>query len=251
MDSASKKIKPQRRGPIYSDKTWVQNIIFSCLLFFVIFQTYFIFYHSSYFTVEVIRVKGNKEIRDQEIIYQSRLSPGQKMIELDFKEIAKNVEQNPIIKSASILQSGAKEVQISVVEYEPVEYILSGGDAFGLSADGVLIPKKLDVSCRVEILLSPLEKQLFRMKKDRLEIAREWLGELKQSRFFNYDQIIIQDLYQIWLYYDGFKILLGDIKNFVKHKEMLSTYVFSFDPDTLKPEYIDVRFDNMVVKLNQ
>ncbi|MCO4782498.1 MAG: FtsQ-type POTRA domain-containing protein [Candidatus Cloacimonetes bacterium] len=250
MDNTSKVKRAQRRGPIYTDKTWVQNIIFACLLFFVVFQTYFIFYHSSYFTVEVIRVKGNKEIRDQEIIYQSRLSPGQKMIELDFEEIAANVEKNPIIKSASILQSGAKEIQISVVEFEPVEYFLSGGDAFGLSLDGVLIPKKLDVSCRVEISLSPLEKQLLKMKKDRLSISREWLNELKKSRFFNYDRILIQDLYHIWLYYDGFKILLGDIEYFVKHKEMLSTYVFSYDPEAEKPEYIDVRFENMVVKLN-
>ena len=243
--------KTQRRFPIYTDKTWVQNAIFCCLLAFCIFQTYYIFYHSSYFTVEVIRVKGNKEIRDQDIIQQSGVNPGQRMIDLDFKAIESNIEKNPVIKKASLLQSGAKEIQISIEEHEAVEYFLSGSNAYGLSLRGVLIPKKLDVSCRIEVALTGLEKQMFKMKKDRLKIIRKWLKELKASRFFNYDQIIFQDLYHIWIYYDGFKILVGDIKYFTKHKEMLAQFVFSYDEEQVKPEYIDIRFDNMVVKFNR
>lgn len=92
------------------------------------------------FTVEEVRIKGNRRIVGREIVKRSGLREGQSSIFFFEKEVEDEILKNPWIKKVSVQKDFPKKVTINVEEEEVYCIVLSdGGKPLYMSRSGRIL----------------------------------------------------------------------------------------------------------------
>lgn len=92
------------------------------------------------FTVEEVRIKGNRRIVGREILKRSGLREGQSSIFFFEKEVEDEILKNPWIKKVSVQKDFPKKVTINVEEEEVYCIVLSdGGKPLYMSRSGRIL----------------------------------------------------------------------------------------------------------------
>lgn len=92
------------------------------------------------FTVEEVRIKGNRRIVGREILKRSGLREGQSSIFFFEKEVEDEILKNPWIKKVSVRKDFPKKVTINVEEEEVYCIVLSdGGKPLYMSRSGRIL----------------------------------------------------------------------------------------------------------------
>ncbi|MBI4536359.1 MAG: FtsQ-type POTRA domain-containing protein [candidate division NC10 bacterium] len=91
-----------------------------------------------YFRVTEVRVEGNLQVPETDIVASLGLDYDSNILELDLPDLSRRVLQNPWIREASVRRQLPLSLTIRVVERVP-EAVFIAGRRYLLSADGVIL----------------------------------------------------------------------------------------------------------------
>ena len=94
------------------------KLITGLLIGLCFLETYVLVFHSSFFSLEEIVVRGNRSLSAGEVVELSQIDTGARMFQLSFSSIKMQLESDPRIKSAELVQLAPRRLQIQVVEEE-------------------------------------------------------------------------------------------------------------------------------------
>lgn len=219
---------------------------------------------SYYFQIKepVIILENNGLIKKEEIfnIFKefcitnySSLHPN--IFKLNFTELKNALLQNPKIEEVMIQRRMPQDILIKVKSRQPVAKILINSSVFGV--DKNLVAFKMGKNHNLPIISGlgtlktgkPLQDN--RLKEALLIISK--IKEYEIRLFSDIERIDVSNPYDILMITKtgGTKIHLGsqlEPKRLVERLKELETILDYFQKKAQIPEYIDLRFDNIIVK---
>lgn len=236
---------------LFDDPRYVAGVIILALGAFCVFQAWYLLFHSSYFTLQDVVLKGSKNIELNKVLEIGELVKGQRTFGMDFREISSKIEQNPRIKSASILQISPNSLQITIQERPEWIQIWGQSSILGLSVEGFFFPiEKPDVHPRVRLKIEDQEWKGSRLELDKLELLTRWQSILEASSLSNYDLLSLEDLSSVFITVNGTPIYIEDYERFAEHEGKIHLMLKEVLQTGKTIEYIDARFEDMVVKIS-
>jgi hypothetical protein len=229
---------------------YLAGFVISVLAGFCVFQAWYILFHSSYFTVDKVVVRGAKAVNEAEVIRLSGIRKGSRSLQLDFEQVRTQIRKHPRVREARLLQLSPREIQIRIEEWTPELTVGCRSRILGMTWTGEIFPLKPDtaVSPRVRLGLSKKETLEHILAPEKQLLLRNWIKVLEASSLKDYDYLSIENLSRVYLLYQGVKILVDDLERFKLHEQKIPVLLHSIIKDGKIPEYIDMRFEDMVVK---
>ena len=229
--------------------TWTRFFLV-LLLGFCAAQTWYIFYRSSWFALQEIEIQGNNLLSEKRVLEVSGLVPGIRIFELDFEALRlQMLEQEPLLQSVRILQLSPNRLQIRLEERRAVFWLKNGEEYLAVAADGVFLPLTADFQTpRVLIRLTEMERVQRVLSPRLLNMIRHWTGLLEHSSVSDYRYLSFEDREQIKLVFQDVDILIEETDSFHKHQYKILPFLKKVKMEGKQLRYIDIRFDNMVVK---
>jgi cell division protein FtsQ len=218
---------------------------------FCLFQTWHLFYNSSYFVLEKIHVKGAASLDDERIIDMSGLTQGMRTFEIELDAVEQNLVSHPWIKTARLTQVSPTDLQIDLTESSPEFFVRSGLNIYGITKDGELLDASWIKGLEPKILagMEQIEVQRGRIFRGRFETIQQWKELLDHSELSDYSKIEFESYGKIVVFYGDTLIFVEDIDTFKKHEQKVLSFLKEMEIEKKKILYIDVRFEDMVVKL--
>lgn len=235
---------------LFDDPRYVAGVIIMALGAFCIFQAWYILFHSSYFTLQDVVLKGAKNIELAKIMQIGEFAKGQRTFGMDFKAITNKLEEYPRIKAASILQISPNSLQITIEERQQWLQVWGQSSVLALSSEGYFFPvEQPDLKPKVRIKIEDQEWKGSRLELDKLDLLVRWQSILDESSLSNYDLLSLEDLSSIFITVNGIPIYLEDYKRFAEHEPKIHLLLKDVVQTGKTIEYIDARFEDMVVKI--
>lgn len=219
-----------------------------------LYQSWYIFYRSGYFRLKKINLSGNSVLQTEDILQLCGLSHNILVFHIDYQNVSEKIRQgNPWIKDVQIIQSAPDEIHIQLTERVALFYLQSDTDLFGLSDDGFLLPVPKELEANIpKVLQVQLEKEELKNRKilpEKRKKIEEWLQILANSSFNNYDSLFLPNIGHLKLELAQTKIFLEKPDFFRKHEKKMLSFIQKMRIENRKIDYIDARFDSLVVRL--
>ncbi|MBW7875488.1 MAG: FtsQ-type POTRA domain-containing protein [Candidatus Cloacimonetes bacterium] len=229
--------------------SWVRFFLV-LLLVFCLAQTWYIFYRSSWFALQEIEILGNRLLSEKRVLEVSGLVPGIRIFELDFDALrTRMLESEPLLQSVRILQLSPNRLQIRLEERRAVFWLKNDEEYLAVAADGVFLPLTADFQTpKVLIRLTEEERQKRVLSPRLLNLIRHWTGLLEHSSVSDYRYLSFEDRDQIKLVFQDIDIFIEETDSFHKHQDKILPFLKKVKMEGKQLRYIDIRFDNMVVK---
>lgn len=228
--------------------TWVGILL--CLLFCS--QVWYIIYRSDWFRLQEIQIVGAELIQEDHLLKISGLKRGMRVFEIDFESVSKQMrDQEPLLRSVRILQTAPNRLQIRVDERKPVFWIQADDEYLAVSQDGYFLPLTPDFqNPRIQVSLLEEEIRERRLNNRLLQKIRSWTGLLEHSMLADYRQLDFRNRTQAKLYYEGVEFLIESSESFLQHEDKILPFLKKVKDESRQLRYIDIRFDNMVVRFD-
>ena len=213
-------------------------------------ETYVLVFHSSFFSLEEIVVKGNRSLSAGEVVELSQINTGARMFQLSFSSIKSQLELDPRIKSAELVQLAPRRLQIQIVEEKVHSYFWSNSSLLGMNEEGKFFPvqKPAEVP-RIHMDLTEKEWEVYQLNPERHEALLRWIKVLSESKLRQFQEFRMESGNRLILVYKGVRIYMQSPLEFQRHEER-ALAVFSHTQKSGKRlDYIDLRFEDMVVKI--
>lgn len=136
------KLKKQRQKKLFS-RLITLILLFS---FAILIVVYFI---SPLSKVDIVSVRGTKEVADQEIIDESGIKSGGNLWEIFFernKISGEVVSELPQVKSMKIVLDGLNDYTLEIQEYETVAYLVKDNKYYNILENGKIVNESRKVS---------------------------------------------------------------------------------------------------------
>jgi cell division septal protein FtsQ len=209
-----------------------------------------LFYESSYFTLKSIEVTGNQELTALEIQKLTQLDYGMLIFNIDFHKLEERVKKTPWIKEVKSMQVSPTAIRVQVMERSALWMFSSRGKVYGLAEDGVVLPsRKLKQDSVMEIEMDASEKKRFVLEKERFTKILEWYKYLHNSIFSDFKNLRFDLSGKIEFTWNRANILVDSLEIFLRHEKKILTFFEKMKKEEEEVEYIDVRNEDMVVKL--
>lgn|GEM_PF-1055984 len=220
------------------------------LFLFCAVETYILFFHSSYFALEEISVAGNEIVEAKEVVEVASIVRGDKLFALNFDTIESKIERDPRIHKAKLIQVSPRKLRIEVEEGQGDFYFWAGSAYLGYSGEGKFFPAGVPKSGpKLRLSLSEGEWSEFELSLEKYKLLEEWNQLIIDNKLPNLEFLSLEDLSSIYLVANGTKILLGSPQQFKLHRSKLLALFKYLESEEKRVEYIDIRFEDMVVKL--
>ena len=238
----------------------VNKKIFGLLFLFVVvtsvvfFAGYLLLVNFPDFKIERVKVinqKGESVFNPEDFF---RLDSTEvNLFSFDMKRAIQDIlARHPELAGVSILKRFPNELLIVLKEREPVAAVVSG-DFYSVDAEGFILPfVSIHRTLPKIIGVHSKDVKLYaRSDSLKLKKALQLLAELKRAKVYPEYEISRIDVrrYSDVIFYLGDKIQVkmgeGDFK---RKSELLSTLLAQLKASNTVPKYIDMRFDNPVVK---
>lgn len=120
----------------------ISRKFFSISIFlFTALICFYLFLHSSFFSVESIYVTGSEKVTEKEIINLAGISLGTNIFKINDRLCMKAIEIHPLIKSAEMVRHLPREIEIQVAEREIWALIPYEDVVLCIDEEGVCIDK--------------------------------------------------------------------------------------------------------------
>jgi len=229
---------------------YLAGFVISILAGFCVFQAWYILFHSSYFTVEEVLVRGAGAVDEAEVIRLSGIRKGSRSLELDFDRVRNQIRKHPRVREARLLQVSPRKIQIRIEEWMPDLNVWCQSRILGMTWTGQVFPLKQapQTSPRIRLDLDEGESRENQLTPEKQVLLRNWIEALEASSLKDYDYFSVEDLSRVYLSYQGVKILVDDLERFKRHEQKIPLLLHRIAKEGKIPEYIDMRFEDMVVK---
>lgn len=209
---------------------------------------------SGQFRIDTIRVEGNQRLREQTLIALSDVQPGISTFSLDLDLIGRKIAENPWVKEARIQRIFPRQVNIRIVEREPVA-IINLGYLYYVDANGVVF-KLLDGSDRLDypVITGFSAAQLEQERsKDRTQLLQvlTLVEELETRAQFGLDKV--SEVHResdgglsVYTLDGGVRIRLGS-ENYNAKLDRLEHIYALLLPKMKMLDYIDLNVDEKVI----
>lgn len=121
------------------------KVRFSLFLLLALLCVYF-FLHGSFFKVDKVYVSGNSKITVKEITGLAGIKNGVNIFLINDSQVARAVENHPLIKSASIVRHLPRKVEIKIQERKIWALVPCAGSLICIDRDGICLDKVTELS---------------------------------------------------------------------------------------------------------
>jgi cell division protein FtsQ len=211
-----------------------------------------------YFSVDTLRVEGEKRVSREEILALSDIAPGTSIFDLDLEMIGSKIAGDPWIATAEVERSFPREVVIRVTERRP-KAVINLGYLYYVDAGGEIF-KVLEVNDSLDYpVITGIERSFLLEEpaaaRQQLVNAVAVLGELEKRTRFNLDDV--SELHYdpaegliLYTYVGGVPIRIGH-GNFAEKLDRLEQIYRDLAPRLLALKYIDLNVtDRVIVRLD-
>lgn len=226
------------------------KLITSLLIGLCFIETYVLVFHSSFFSLEEIVVRGNRSISAGEVVELSQINTGARMFQLSFSSIKTQLESDPRIKSAELVQLAPRRLQIQVIEEEVQTYFWSNSSLLGMNEEGKFFPVQKPAKVpRIHVDLMEKEWENFQLNPEKYEALVRWVKILSESKLNKFQEFRMESGNRLVLVYDGVRVYMQSPLEFQRHEEKALAVFSHIQKSGKRLDYIDLRFEDMVVKI--
>jgi len=226
------------------------KLITSLLIGLCFIETYVLVFHSSFFSLEEIVVRGNRSISAGEVVELSQINTGARMFQLSFSSIKTQLESDPRIKSAELVQLAPRRLQIQVIEEEVQTYFWSNSSLLGMNEEGKFFPVQKPAKVpRIHVDLMEKEWENFQLNPEKYEALVRWVKILSESKLHKFQEFRMESGNRLVLVYDGVRVYMQSPLEFQRHEEKALAVFSHIQKSGKRLDYIDLRFEDMVVKI--
>ena len=213
-------------------------------------ETYVLVFHSSFFSLEEIVVRGNRSLSAGEVVELSQINTGARMFQLSFASIKTQLVSDPRIKSADLVQLAPRRLQIQVTEEEVQTYFWSNSSLLGMNSEGKFFPVQKPAKVpRIHLDLTEKEWEVSQLNPERYDALLRWIKVLSQSKLHKFQEFRMESGNRLVLVYQGVRIYMHSPLEFQRHEERALAVLSHVQKSGKRLDYIDLRFEDMVVKI--
>lgn len=212
--------------------------------------------HFPYFKIKevsIIDLKGQPVCNPQDF-FRLDMESDFNLFSFDMERILRDIRaRHPELADVFIRKQFPNKLLIVVKEREPLALVASSPDSYLVDVQGFILPFKSIYRDLPKIIgIHPKQLQLYTNARSlRLEKALELLKELKKRRIYpeyNVSQIDVRRYADIIFYLENrIEVRMGQ-SGFERKVALLSRILTQLKASDTVPKYIDMRFDNPVVK---
>ena len=237
-----------------SPKNFSNLLVLSALILSSYFGARSFLLHFSGFRISRVSIvdADGKPLRNCEDIF--RLDSDYNLFNLDMERIFRDIRaRHPQVVDVFIRKQFPNKLLIVVKEREPLAFVASSPDSYLVDAQGFILPFESIYRDLPKIIgIHPKRLQLYTNARSlRLKKALELLKELKERRIYpeyNVSQIDVRRYTDIIFYLENrIEVRMGQ-SGFERKVALLSRILTQLKASDTVPKYIDMRFDNPVVK---
>ena len=226
------------------------KLITGLLIGLCFIETYVLVFHSSFFSLEEIVVRGNQSVSAGEIVELSQIDTGARMFQLSFSSIKAQLEADPRIKSAELVQLAPRRLQIQVVEEGVQIYFWSNSSLLGMNDEGKFFPVQKPAKVpRIHLDLTEKEWEVYQLNPERYDALQRWVKILSESKLHKFQEFRMESANRLMLVYRGVRVYMESPSQFERHEERALAVFSHVQKSGKRLDYIDLRFEDMVVKI--
>lgn len=146
MKSKVIQLRERRRKKLSNIKARKRKRLFiTSALLISLLTVAWLLYSSNFFSVKEIRVKGNKNITDQQIIEKSGIKRDASLITLPSSKISNRLRKINWVQHAAVLKDWPDTVILEIIERKPIAYIQTDGSTYLVDKKGFIIDKRVNI----------------------------------------------------------------------------------------------------------
>lgn len=223
------------------------------LLYVAVNKLNYLFFKTSYFELKEFEVTGHELFTREDIIKAAGLAPAMNIFSINREQGVQSLLKNPHIKSANLEFEGIYKLKIAIEERKASFYVKIGIAFYEISDDGVVLSTEgmgeKDMPIITGLDLRNVSAGDSLISNDGFYIAKKWLNRLDKSLLENISEINFsstQNPYVILL--SGVKIYPKNVEDFKKRFDFLCGLLDNLRENKVKPFYLDMRGDHIVVR---
>ena len=172
------------------------------------------------------------------------------MFQLSFASIKTQLVSDPRIKSADLVQLAPRRLQIQVTEEEVQTYFWSNSSLLGMNSEGKFFPVQKPAKVpRIHLDLTEKEWEVSQLNPERYDALLRWVNVLSQSKLHKFQEFRMESGNRLVLVYQGVRIYMHSPSEFQRHEERALAVLSHVQKSGKRLDYIDLRFEDMVVKI--
>lgn len=211
------------------------------IVFYLIFNVNEKFLNLDYFKIKKINVSGNAKIFNEELTLFTKKIYNKNKYKIDFNKIEKELNKDLRIEKALILDEGVNEITVLVNERKPSFYVAINNKIYLMDKNGNIFGYYKESNKEGLPILVLGDKNSNEKTLDLLSILEETtLKNIVSQLYFVDDNKI-----EMYLS-DGTKIITNN--DVTKDKYDVVEVLYSSLSSEKKIEYIDLRFENYIIK---
>lgn len=241
-----KQRKRRSAAPVFG--LWL-FLLLCCLL-----AAYF-FIHSAYFSLQEIKVTGNKTLTADQVVELSGLSQGLNIFQVDTQSAVLKIEMHPSVKKAEVSRRIPATLVCKISERNPVALVVGQDGFLVIDEETIYIQKVSDIqSLQLPIIsgvqVDPNLRPGSSLRTEGLNTALELITMLDKEFLKNVAEIIAPSSLSLTLKtIQGVEVRFGEPVDLTRKIKLMQSLLLEngaiINSDTV--EYIDLRYDTAPV----
>lgn len=224
----------------------------SIIYFLLVAVALYFFIHSPFFSIKNIKVEGNELLETEKILSLSQVKRGQNLLKIDIKEIGEKISLHPFIKEVEVKRKIPSTLEIKVVEWKPVGFLVCSDGFIQVSEEGHFLALVNDIGSYSFPVISGINLENLPgpgqiIENTSLIMALKIIKDSDQELLKNIVEINISNKKYILAYTsEGIEIKLGSFENIGERLSELNDIIYDLKAgkiDGENIEYIDLRFN--------
>jgi len=198
---------------------------------------------ADYFKLKKTVVRGCKRVSEERITKLAGISPFMNILTANLEKMARGIENDPWIKSASVGRELPDRLIVEVVERNAAALLKKDKDVYIADRDGAVF-KKLEAGDGADV---PVFTGFYRdgnVRNDLLEKAFEFLDYLSGSdhfpRVWNVSEIYVDDVYEFSVFTDNHLFLNIGFEDYEKKLTRLKRVMADLARRGLDGKYLNI-----------
>lgn len=222
------------------------------LLVYAAYQSWVLFWETSYFRVQEVGIAGNQVLQKQDILKLTKIELGSHFFRYQPESIRQSLLAHPRILSVKVEQATPKTINIQVVENRPVAKTIIDSTLQEVGEDGRILGAADTVSTTLPLLLGLPEVHrdtggVRRVAPEVFNQIPSWLAALKGSLLADFESIDFHNPFRVEVKWRGMRVFVSEPQD-VKEMGPVEATLHDAERRRVCVQTMDLRFRMLVVK---